>query len=70
MPEPVPPKYIFKSKTAVAGALVAIAGALGSYAEPVGTFLSTHASGIMMILGAGAVLLRMATKGAVQLFKE
>lgn len=64
------PKYIFKSKTALFSALVAVAGALGTYAEPVGQFLSDHAPVITMATGVIAFALRLVTKGSVSLFRE
>ena len=64
------PKSIFKSKTALAGALVAVAGALGSYSEPVSQFLSAHAAGILVVVGILNVGLRAITKGRVSLLGE
>lgn len=64
------PKPIFKSKTAVASALVAIAGALGSFFPDANKFISENANSILVGLGILGVILRMATKGRVTLFPE
>lgn len=66
----LPPKSVFKSKTALAGALVAVAGALGTLSEPVSAFLASHASGILVVLGFVHIGLRFVTKGRINLFGE
>ena len=65
-----PPKSIFKSKSALAGALATISGALGLWQPDVDAFLSAHASTIIGALGALHVILRLVTRGRVSLFAE
>lgn len=62
------PKSIFKSKTAVASALTAVAGVLGSFFPDVNQFLSDNAATIITALGALHFILRLVTKGRVVLF--
>lgn len=61
------PKFIFKSKTALAALLTAGAGALGFGSEAANAFLAQHASVILLVIGAVNVGLRLITKGRVYL---
>lgn len=63
-----PPKSIFKSKTAFAQTLIALAGALGTIYPEANQFIASNASTILLISGAVGVLLRLVTKGRVVLF--
>ena len=70
MSEIVKSKSIFKSKTAFAGALSAVAGAIGTFAPDLAPAIAQHASIILMVAGVLQVVLRMVTKGRVLLFDE
>ena len=70
MPDATPPKSIFKSKIAFAGILTAAAGALGTFSPEASAFLATHASTILLLVGALNVGLRLITKGRVVLFAD
>ena len=63
-------KSIFKSKTAFAGALSAVAGALGTFAPDIAPNIAAHASVILMVAGVLQVALRFVTKGRITLFAE
>lgn len=65
-----PPKSIFKSKTAFAQGLVALAGAVGTFWPEANQFIAAHASTILLVSGAIGVALRMVTKGRVVLFAD
>ena len=65
-----PAKSIFKSKSIFAGALVAVAGALGSFAPDLAPWLASHADLVLMAAGVLQVALRMVTKGRVNLFGD
>ncbi len=64
------PKSIFKSKTAFAGALSAVAGAIGTFAPDFAPWVASSASVILMVAGILQVVLRMVTKGRVVLFAD
>ena len=64
------PKSIFKSKTAFAGALAAVAGALGTFAPGFAPWVSANAETILMVAGVLQVALRWITKGSVTLFSD
>lgn len=70
MNEIQPTKSIFKSKTAFAGALSAVAGAVGTFAPNLAPQIAQHASVILMVAGVVQVVLRMVTKGRISLFAE
>ena len=61
---------IFKSKTAFAGVLVAVAGALGSFAPGLTPWIADNADLVLMAAGILQVGLRMVTKGGVVLFSD
>ena len=63
-------KSIFKSKTAFAGALSAVAGALGTFAPDIAPNIAANASVILMVAGVLQVALRFVTKGRISLFAE
>ena len=63
-------KSIFKSKTAFAGALSAVAGALGTFAPDIAPNIAQNASIILMVAGVLQVVLRMVTKGRIVLFAD
>ena len=63
-------KSIFKSKTAFAGVLVAVAGAVGSFAPGFAPWIADHADLVLMAAGILQVGLRMVTKGSVVLFSD
>ena len=63
-----PPKSIFKSKTAFAQGLIAIAGALGTIYPEANQFIAANASTILLLSGVAGVLLRLVSKGRVVLF--
>ena len=63
-------KSIFKSKTAFAGALSAVAGALGTFAPDAAPWLAQSATVILMVAGVLQVVLRMVTKGRIVLFAD
>ena len=65
-----PPKSIFKSKIALAGALTAIAGAVGNFYPELQTVLATHATTILLAVGLINVALRLVTKGRVVLVAD
>ncbi len=68
---PPPSKSIFKSKSAMAAAMIAAAGALGNaFPETIGQSIQSNASTILLISGALHFILRLATKGRVTLFPE
>lgn len=70
MNEPAKPKSIFKSKTAFAGALSAVAGAIGTFAPDLAPAIAQHASIILMVAGVVQVVLRMVSKGRITLFAD
>ena len=70
MAELIKPKSIFKSKTAMAQALVMLAGAVGTMWPEASQFISTHANTILLVSGAVGFGLRLITKGRVVLFPE
>ena len=70
MPDATPPKFIFKSKIVIAGLLTTAAGALGTFSPEASTFLATHASTILLVVGALNVILRLITKGRVVLYAD
>ena len=63
-------KSIFKSKTAFAGALSAVAGSVGTFAPDLAPAIAQHASVILMVAGVVQVALRMVTKGRISLFAD
>ena len=63
-------KSIFKSNTAFAGVLVAVAGAVGSFAPGLAPWIADHADLVLMAAGILQVGLRMVTKGSVVLFSD
>jgi hypothetical protein len=63
-------KSIFRSKSVFAGALVALAGALGTFAPDFAPWLAAHADVVLMGAGILQVGLRILTKGRVTLFAE
>ena len=65
-----PPKSIFKSKTAFAGALVAGAGAVGTLFPNIGQAISANANIILLCSGALQIALRLVSRGRVILFAE
>lgn len=70
MNEPAKPKSIFKSKTAWAGALSAVAGALGTFAPDLAPLMAKNADVILLVAGVLQVVLRLVTKGRISLFSE
>jgi hypothetical protein len=64
------PKTIFKSKTALLGALLAIAGCLGTACDPAADWLKEHAVPITGIAGIASIALRFFTKGKVSMFPK
>ncbi len=65
-----PPKSIFKSKTAFAGAITAVTGVLGTFWPDIGKFVADHASAILLVAGAAQILLRKYSHGSVVLFPD
>ena len=63
-------KPIFKSKTALAGVLTAVAGLVGDSFPQVGEFIAANANTILIGLGIAAVVLRKVTSGRVLLFPD
>ncbi len=70
MAEIVQTKSIFKSKIAIASALTALAGLAGNFFPDLQTFLATHATTILLVLGGLNFALRLITKGRVVLFAD
>lgn len=71
MPELAPPpKFIFKSKTAIASLLTVLAGVVGNFSPDLQTFLSTHATTILLAIGGLNLVLRLVTKGRVSLIPD
>ena len=70
MNEIVKSKSIFKSKTAFAGALSALAGAVGTFAPDLAPLIAQHASTILLVAGVLQVGLRFVSKGRITLFAE
>ncbi len=70
LPPPAPdvPKSIFKSKTALAGALVAIAGALGTQFPDADQWIAANANVILLVVGLASIALRKITKDKVVVF--
>ncbi len=66
----LPTKTIFKSKTAFAAALTAVAGALGTISDPFRQFLADNAPAILICVGLANVALRFVTHGRVALFAD
>lgn len=62
------PKSIFKSKTAFAQGLVAVAGAVGTIWPDANQLIAANASAILLVSGLLGVALRFLTKGRVVLF--
>ncbi len=62
------PKSIFKSKTAFAQALLAVAGVVGTILPDASQFIASHANIILIGAGVAGVVLRLITKGRVVLF--
>lgn len=58
-------KSIWKSKTAFAGALAAVAGALGTFAPGFAPWVAANSETILMVAGVLQVALRYITKGSV-----
>ena len=65
-----PPKSIFKSKTAFAGALSAVAGAVGTFAPDLAPAIAANASAILLAAGLLQIILRFVPKGRITLFAE
>lgn len=63
-------KTIFKSKTALVGAISTIAGLISFGNDTVSQFLTNNAQLIVIGLGAAQVALRFITKGRVSLFGD
>ena len=60
-------KPLFKSRTALLGALTAIAGIVGASHPPTGAFIRDHAEMILGLLGVLSIFLRRITHGKVTL---
>ena len=64
-----PPKSIFKSKSAFAGALSTLVGAAGTFIPDIGQILSNHANTILMGADVINVILQAVSHGLISLFE-
>ena len=66
----MPAKSIFKSKTAFAGAIAAVAGSIGTFAPDAAPLVAQYASAILLVSGIVQVVLRLVSRGRVTLYGE
>ena len=68
MLQTTPVKSIFKSRTAAVAFIVTAAGLVGQFVPEVGEWVASNSAVILIGVGAVSFVLRLATKGSVELF--